>query len=262
MTETITLHELQGRFTECLFDSKAGADNLPLKPELDEKDQRLNIYRNNVFHSLGSALADLYPVVVQLVGEEYFMACARAFLQTYPPHTAAMVHFGNSFPDFLQDFEPLVSYPWLADVARVELAWHESYHAEDARPLEPGSLSQLSPDRLANSHVILHPSLRLLHSSYPVYSIWQAHQGDNGPEETINLDKGEECLCIVRPEFDVIVKSLDTGALYFLEILNGGAKLAYAIETVLEKSPGFNVETALGEALREGLFLEIRGDKI
>jgi len=260
MTETITLHELQERFTACLFDSEMSADALPLNPALAGKDQRLNIYRNNVFHSLSTALAALYPVVKQLVGEEYFKACARSYLQDFPPRTAAMVNFGGSFPDFLQNFEPLHGYPWIADVARVELAWHESYHAEDAPPLDTDLLNQISPECLADSQIMFHPSVRLIRSPYPIYSIWHAHQGGKEPQETIELDSGGENLCIFRPEYEVKVKSLDNVLMLLLENLFEGVKLADAIDRTMETMPDVDIEMALAEFIRDGLFLEIKED--
>jgi hypothetical protein len=261
MMDTISLHELQEQFTASLFDTDIKADSLPLKPQLEDKDQRLNIYRNNVFHSLSMALADLYPVVEQLFGEDFFKACARSYLQDHPPHTAAMVDFGATFPGFIQDFAPLDPYPWLADVARVELAWHESYHAADTPPMDPNSLRDIPAEQLSNSQLMMLPSVRLIRSAYPVYTIWQAHQQDHGPQETISLDKGEESLCVFRPKFDVLVKPLDTDSMLLLERLYDGISLTEAIESVLETSPGFNVEKALGEAFKDGLFHDIKEEK-
>ncbi|MEO8121927.1 MAG: DNA-binding domain-containing protein, partial [Rhodoferax sp.] len=40
---------------------------------------RFAVYRNNVMVSLIDALADTYPVVQELVGEEFFRAMARVF---------------------------------------------------------------------------------------------------------------------------------------------------------------------------------------
>ena len=40
---------------------------------------RLAVYRNNVVSSLIDALADTFPVVQQLVGEEFFRAMAGVF---------------------------------------------------------------------------------------------------------------------------------------------------------------------------------------
>ena len=38
------------------------------------------------------------------------------------------------FPNFLETFEPAQRAPFLPDVARIEWAWRQAYHAADARP--------------------------------------------------------------------------------------------------------------------------------
>jgi len=95
------------------------ADNQPLPQGLagSAKDlkRRLSVYRNNVFHSLTQALVDLYPLVQRLVGDEFFHATARRYLQEFPPNQAAMVHFGKDFPGFLQRDEIHAGLGYLAD---------------------------------------------------------------------------------------------------------------------------------------------------
>lgn len=49
----------------------------------------LDIYRNNVFYSLGQALGDIYPVIKALVGDEFFGAMAREFVRAGPRRSGA-----------------------------------------------------------------------------------------------------------------------------------------------------------------------------
>ena len=42
---------------------------------------RFNVYRNNTAVSLSEAIADSYPVVHELVGDEFFAAMARAYVE-------------------------------------------------------------------------------------------------------------------------------------------------------------------------------------
>lgn len=60
----------------------------------------LTIHRNTSARAAQDALADNYPVVHALVGEEAFMACAAAFVLTHPqaiPGSACMVPVSISF---------------------------------------------------------------------------------------------------------------------------------------------------------------------
>ncbi len=83
---------------------------------------RFAVYRNNVMMSLIDALADTYPVVQRLVGEDFFRAMARVFAQAKPPRSAVMAYYGRDFAAFIDAFPPAASVPYLADVARLEMA--------------------------------------------------------------------------------------------------------------------------------------------
>lgn len=41
----------------------------------------------------------------------------------------------RDFPDFIERYEHAQSMPWLADVARIERAWLDAYHAADTEAL-------------------------------------------------------------------------------------------------------------------------------
>src|SRR4051794_29552445 len=89
---------------------------------------RFAVYRNNVVAGLGKALELRFPVAVQLVGEEFFRGMARAFIAASRPQSAVIAEYGDTLPDFIQNFEAAASVPYLADVARIEMFWTRAYH--------------------------------------------------------------------------------------------------------------------------------------
>src|ERR1700754_4381318 len=102
---------------------------------------RYNVYRNNVTVSLINALAAIFPVTQQITGVEFFRAMARAHLRATPPTTPLLFKYGGALPDFIKEYEHTRSVPWLADVARIERAQLDAYHAADMEPLTPQSLA-------------------------------------------------------------------------------------------------------------------------
>ncbi|MFA7290739.1 MAG: DNA-binding domain-containing protein, partial [Rhodocyclaceae bacterium] len=102
--------------------------------------QRFGIYRNNVMVSLIEALADTFPVVQTLVGEEFFRAMAREFVRVSPPVSPVLAYYGDEFPAFVEHFPPAASLPYLADVARLEYARVLAFHAADSVPLATETL--------------------------------------------------------------------------------------------------------------------------
>ena len=140
---------------------------------------RFRVYRNNLVVSLIDALAATFPVAQALVGEEFFRAMARLFVQAHPPRSRVMAWYGADLPDFIAGFEPAASLPYLADVARLEMARVRAYHAADAEPLPPQALQAAlaDPQQLPELRLRLHPSLQLLASPFAICGLWAAHQG-------------------------------------------------------------------------------------
>ena len=141
--------------------------------------RRFAVYRNNVIASLIDALAETFPVTLELVGEEFFRAMAGVFVRVAPPRSALLAEYGEGFPDFIENFEPARGVPYLADVARLELLRVRAFHAADADPVSPEQIAHAlaDPERLPALRVVCHPSLGVLSSRYAVVSLWAAHQG-------------------------------------------------------------------------------------
>ena len=96
--------------------------------------KRFSVYRNNVTLSLISVLASTYPVVEEIVGDEFFATMAREFALSHLPQSPVMINYGEEFPDFLKTFAPVKELPYLSDVARLE--WHRNtaYHGRKRIP--------------------------------------------------------------------------------------------------------------------------------
>lgn len=209
--------------------------------------RRFNVYRNNVVASLIEALRTSFPVAERLVGEEFFKATARAYIDHEPPRSPLLFLYGESFGDFLDNFPPAASVPYLGDIARLEFARLDAYHAEDKAPMAIDALSGLPPDQLGEVKFRLHPSMTLLSSRWALFSIWAA-SSDQGSGDKVKLEQAEEVI-VVRPEYDVDVRRLPTGGYRFIKALDDGASLGEAAGLAAESSQDFNLAHHL-----EGLF--------
>ena len=67
-------------------------------------DDRLDIYRNTFIAALTKALRLNFPAVLRLVGDEFFDAAARIFIEAHPPKSAWLDAYGGEFPAFLAAF--------------------------------------------------------------------------------------------------------------------------------------------------------------
>nr|WP_321482420.1 DNA-binding domain-containing protein [uncultured Cohaesibacter sp.] len=253
MPASHSLHDTQTYFARALIQTEQPVPSDVVGPEPDRKAQkRFGVYRNNVIVSLTEALMASFPTILALVGEEFFRAMARVFITSHPPRSAILSRYGDMFGSFLDGFEPVQSFPYLGDVARIEFAWHEAYHAANQSPLDPTVLQQISPDKLADLTFTLHPACRLLASPYPAYSIWAAHK-EEAPQATMATvsDEPEDCL-ITRPQWDVMAIKLPSGGFAFLSALEKGLCLGQATEAAFKADPAFDFARNLGGLLETG----------
>lgn len=212
--------------------------------------QRFAVYRNNVMVSLIDALADSYPVVQALVGEEFFRAMARVFAMAHPPRSPVMAYYGHDFAEFIQSFVPAASVPYLADVARLEMARVCAYHAADVPPLalEAVHAALADPAQLIRLQLTLHPSVHVIPSAFAVFALWAAHQGETDMA-TLDPDQPQTAL-VFRHELEVNTLELSAGVAPFVSALQAHQTLPDAASTAAELDPEFDLTQALTLLLR------------
>ena len=215
--------------------------------------QRFNVYRNNFIVLNGDALADMYPVIKRLVGESAFRMLATAYVRDYPPMNRALLLYGENFPQFLASIPELSGLAYLPDVARLEYAWTEAYHAEDVERVKEGQLTGLPAGALEQLRLKVHPSMRCLRSEYPVYRIWAANQQDHSGE-VISLDEGPSRIVVIRPGAEVEVREVSEGVMMFLERLNLGDTVAEAYACTVALDPLFDLNAFFARHLFDGTF--------
>jgi Putative DNA-binding domain len=206
-------------------------------------DRRFAVYRNNVAAGLANALAARFPVVKRLVSDEFFRAMAHVYAAADLPRSPVMLYYGETFPGFIDDFEPARPIPYLGDIARIEMARGLAYHAADETPLEPQAFAALPPEALAEARVRLHPSLSIITSLHPIYSIW--HVNRDPVRFTPPPPWGKEAVLVARPRLKVRTQSITYGDAAFIRALAVGSTLAEAVLAAQQAVPRFCASESL-----------------
>lgn len=236
----------QADFTAAMMNPDLAAPPGLTDPEGRPAGRRFAVYRNNVAVSLTAALETAFPVIRALVGDEFFTAMAGVYLRAHPPTSPLMMFYGAAMPRFLAGFAPVQHLPYLPDVARLELAIRESYHAADAPPIQAEALAALPPDQLMKTRPALAPALRLVRSTYPVAAIWHANNGGPAPQM-----RPEDAL-VTRPGFDPEITALPEGGGAFVAALMAGETLGAAVAMAEAEFHNFNLPAVLGVLLQGG----------
>jgi Putative DNA-binding domain len=232
-------------------------------PDGEASPRRFSVYRNNVVVSLIGALETNFPAVCRIVGEEFFRAMARAYVIAEPPVSPILLDYGAGFPNFIAGFEAAATSPYLADVARIERAWAEAYHAREAAALDPAVLAAIPPNRAAEIRLAVHPSLRIVRSQFPALTIWRMNVA-NGVPSQVDFDSGGEDALVIRTGAEVEVRSMPQGGAEFVEALASGKILAEAAKSALTADPFFDLPANLAALIGAGIFVgySLIGDAI
>lgn len=239
-------------FTPALLDPERPPPAIVSGPNGKSAGKRYNVYRNNVTVSLINALAATFPATQRITGADFFRAMARFHVRATPPTSPLLFEYGHGFPSFIERYEYAQPMPWLADVARIERAWLDAYHAADEAPLEPQALASIPPENLADTIFTPHPATRVLRSRFPAVSVFAANRND-GPVSLIEATEPENAL-VTRPALEVVVRHLPPGGAVFLLRLIAGETLGAAAAAAFSDFPQFDLSASIAGMIAAGAF--------
>jgi len=226
--------------------------------EKDSHDARmaagLLVYRNNVRAAFLNTLRDSFPVIHRLVGEEFFRYLAHEYFHAYPPSSPLVAKYGHHMPEFLETFEAASSLPYLPDTARMELAWLSAYHAAEADTLQPAEFLLRLSEAPETARIILHPSIRIIQSQYPVHTIWLHNKCERA--ETLKLPNSGERIVVKRPAHTVYTEVVAEGVFNALAAIAQGRHVdevcqvlgegdEYSLADILQDIAAMNIVTAV-----------------
>ncbi|EXF94676.1 hypothetical protein HK44_027475 [Pseudomonas fluorescens HK44] len=252
----------QADFAAALLDPRRPCPDGLFSANGADPDSRFAVYRNNVQSSLINALADSYPVVSQLVGNEFFRAMAQFYGRDFPPSSALINDYGSDFASFIEHFAPAASVPYLADVARLERLRVMAYHAADANAVEPARIAAAlaAPEALAQLHIHLHPSTFTLSSSYATVALWAAHQTDTPPRNLAPYHP--QSALVLRNGLEVEVFAIDVGTATFIHSLQNNHPLGQAVADALDAAPAFDLSQCLALLIGHNAIIHLQHDKV
>lgn len=216
--------------------------------------RRFSVYRNNVAVSLSDALIAGFPACHRMMGDDMFRSMSAAYVRANPPTSPLMMHYGQDLPAFLEASAPLLHMRWIADLARLELALRDSYHAADCEALGVAELSAIPPDALAETRFGLSPALRVLRSEWPVFTIWSSDVLSENPRHGDAQD-----VLTTRPDFDPQPHLLAPGDTGFLAALKAGEPLGSAAEVASAAHPSHDPTAILTLLMQTGSLTQPTG---
>lgn len=129
--------------------------------------ERLELYHRQYWFRILDSLAEDFPVLRRMAGDEVFWELIEAYLLERPSRSFTLRHLGEVFADFIE-ISPLLDEtrrPWFSSIARIEYAFMECFESAQ------GALPEA--DDLANSVIELQEHVKLLHLPVPADLCWE-----------------------------------------------------------------------------------------
>lgn len=161
----LLLKAAQANFIATINDGPDTLDPSLFDGPIDRVMLGLKAHANTISHARLVALEETFPLTRQSLGDENFNQLSRTYVETHKARACDANTIGEPFPDFLQT---AVVDQAIVELAAIEWAWLESYHAAEAVPLSPLDLADLDEASLLAWPVAPHPSVRLVLTSHPL----------------------------------------------------------------------------------------------
>jgi hypothetical protein len=253
----LALHDLQTAFAGALLADDAGPLAALIAADGLTAEERLDVYRNNVFASLTAVLRDTFPAVCRLVDERFFAYAANEFIRHSPPRRAVLAEYGVQFATFLAGFAPASELVYLPDVARLEWLMASAANAADAKPVAAAVLAPIPAEETPRLILRFHPALGYIASPWPIDRIWRANRRGTDGGEGIDLAAGGVRLEVNRSGGDVMLRVLDPAGFAFRAALAGGARLEQAAVLALAADAGFDLAQDFSALFRDGAVVDV-----
>jgi hypothetical protein len=250
-SDALALH--QQHFATAMF---SHAEDAPVLAAVHapHAQHRLALYRGNLSAGWHKVLLNAYPVIAQLVGEEFFTALVREYGRAHPSTDGDLNRFGAHFANFLQAFPHTQDLPYLPDMARLEWLIYRAHFAGSAPTLRPDAMA-MAPDAFEAARAQMHPAAALFESQWAIVEIWQAHQpgGSQLPQEIASASYA----LVSRPQWRTVVTPITPASAAALRALQDGASMGAALDAAFEQDEEFDITGQLRLWLESGALMSL-----
>lgn len=207
------------------------ADELILPSALLEPVERLELYHRQYWYRLLDSLAEDFPGLRRLLGDEPFWRLIEAYVEATPSRSFTLRHLGGRLAEFTDAHPDVVPHPvHAADLARLEYALCETFEAAERPPLPPAELE--------TGGVVLQPHLRLLALRTPADTLRRRVRSGRKPGALAPpAERPVRFVAVFRQDLKLRVERLPRAAFEILSALDHRGSLEGAMDEVTRR-PG------------------------
>jgi len=218
--------------------------------------ERVEIYANAYFYRLLDVFKEDFPATLAVIGETNFHNLVTGYLIDHPPTEPEIQHAGRHLPDFIRTHPLNERWPFIADLAHLERAMIEVFHAPDAESLDADMMRMVAPEDWAAIRLRTHPSLRILELGWRADMVrWAVESGEPWKEP----ERSAVLILVWRCGSQVNYRELERGECAALALAQSGATFAAMCDAIVAEAGD---EDEGGPALISGLLDRWLGDGV
>jgi len=214
-------------------------------------EERVDIYANMYFYRLLEVLKEDFPATLATLGDARFHNLITGYLIEYPPRHFSISDTGARLADFIANHPMREQFPHLADLARMERALIEVFHAADATPLDSEAMRAIPPLEWPALKLRRHPATMILELQWDVGTIFEALKRS---EELRAPAEQPTHMLVWRHRSQVFYRAIDSSERDLLEVLARGctfAELCGLIASTAKEDAAVEINARLEMWLRD-----------
>jgi putative DNA-binding protein len=212
--------------------------------------ERVNIYADAYFYRLLDCLYEEFPATFAVVRSDNFAALVRDYLLTYPPTEPSIFHAGRYLPSFLRNHPLAKRWPFISELARLERAILDVFHAADTSTLSDEAMRTLPSQQWPAIKLETHPAVEILRNEWRVTDVLCAVESGREWRQPAHQ---KTTVLVWRQDVQVNYRDLDDVETGALALLSEGASFAAVCEAVATLAPGPDQVALIGRLLSRWL---------
>lgn len=167
------LKQLQEKFIDAVLFGK----NQSFLSEIKEggkigPEQRLQIYAHAYKARLVEVLAEDFPVLHSMVGDDMFEEICVGYIDLYPSQHPSLRFFGQHMSAYLKKTKPYNDIIPAIEMAEFEWAFNDVFDAPDREPVTVEQVAAIQPEAWTTLRIKLQPSFKMHLFKWNTPAVW------------------------------------------------------------------------------------------
>ena len=220
--------------------------------------ERLDIYANMYFFRLLDCLKEDSPRLAVALGADRFHNLVTDYLLRHPSENPSLRHLSRHLVEFVRGHALSSELPWLADLARLELARLDAFDAPDARPLTRADLAAMPAEAAGEVRLVFVPAHALLRFEHDVAQAWSALKpaaadGESHDPAPIAVPRRDTRVRVWRNDFVVYHRAVGEEEARCLDLAAAGESLGALCQQIAAGHSISKATTRVGRMLQTWL---------